>query len=188
MPRIKNQTSERDDGYDIEYYSNENFVSSVDHETLKNQTQARFGILQNKIIFTIAGLVCCFVGLLGFSVYIMVSQNSIIEALNDRIEAQNTMIQALTSNEDTIKESIYVLFQTIHNNTNKDAQFHDDIEQKLNVWRTGLVLVGGDEESYGNLYFGNYPICDDGWNNTSATVACRMIGFEKVIFKNYSYL
>ena len=88
MSRIRKQNFERDDGYDLEYATTEDFVSLTDHKTLKNQMQARFGILQNKIIYTISGLVFCFVGLLGFSIYIMVSQNNEIESMKSKLNTK----------------------------------------------------------------------------------------------------
>ena len=173
MPRIKNQTLERDDGYDIEYYSNENFVSSVDHETLKNQTQARFGILQNKIIYTISGLVFCFVGLLGFSIYIMVSQNNKIELIKLKLG---------TKSDENLQISIQ----------NLTKLFRDDIEEESEKVRSRFeswfAIVGGDGKTKGNLYFAQYPICDDEWNDISANVACRMMGFQHVCFVSNSNL
>ena len=165
MSRMKNRTLERDDGYDVEYYTNEDFVSSADHEILKNQMQARFGILQNKIIYTIAGLICCFVGLLGFSIYIMVSQSGVIEAQNNRIKDQNNRIEEFSNIEENLQGTINKVWKTV---TGLSPPVFE------------LKLVGGDGTSTGNLYFGEYPICDDHWTNASANVACRMMGFKQV--------
>ena len=169
MSRIKKQNFERDDGYDLEYATTEDFVSLDDHKTLKNQMQARFGILQNKIIYTISGLVFCFVGLLGFSIYIMVSQNNEIKFMKSKLS---------TKSDENLQISVQ----------NLTKLFRDDIEEeseKVRSWfESWFAIVGGDGKTKGNLYFAQYPICDDEWNDISANVACRMMGFERVCIKH----
>ena len=173
MSRIKKQNFERDDGYDLEYATTEDFVSLADHKTLKNQMQARFGILQNKIIYTISGLVFCFVGLLGFSIYIMVSQNNEIELIKLKLGSKSD-------------ENLQISIQ------NFTKLFRDDIEEeseKVRSWfESWFAIVGGDGKTKGNLYFAQYPICDDEWNDISANVACRMMGFQHVCFVSNSNL
>ena len=45
-----------------------------------------------------------------------------------------------------------------------------------------VTLVGGDGSSYGNVFMTNSagfygPVCDDGWTQQDAAVACRSLGF-----------
>ena len=37
-------------------------------------------------------------------------------------------------------------------------------------------LRGGSSSNAGNLFINGAPVCDDGWDNNDATVACRMLG------------
>jgi len=40
-----------------------------------------------------------------------------------------------------------------------------------------IELRGGNDKS-GNVFIRGRPVCDDGWDNTDAGVACRMLGFS----------
>jgi len=39
-------------------------------------------------------------------------------------------------------------------------------------------LRGGSSSNEGNLFINGAPVCDDGWDNNDATVACRMLGYS----------
>ena len=44
-------------------------------------------------------------------------------------------------------------------------------------------LVGGSGPGEGNVFLDGSPVCDDGWGSPDATVACRMAGWVKYIYR-----
>ena len=40
-----------------------------------------------------------------------------------------------------------------------------------------VLLVGGPNIYEGNVLVNNRPICDDSWDDTDASVVCRMLGY-----------
>ena len=55
---------------------------------------------------------------------------------------------------------------------------------QANIISASLSLRGnGSNSTQGNVYLFGQPICDNHyWNDSEATVSCRMLGYEKVIF------
>merc|ERR1719430_647795 len=79
------------------------------------------------------------------------------------------------------------------NRTNGDGQWSSVAEQRKWIWmqlsgggkgeiqlrgKKGPLGALGDGIAKGNVYIDYEPICDDGWGQEEATVACRMLGYS----------
>lgn len=44
-----------------------------------------------------------------------------------------------------------------------------------------LGLIGGTNDSEGNVFIDGRPVCDDHWSYEDAKVACRQFGFDDAL-------
>ena len=151
------------------------------------------------ITFFMVIFLISFLGLLGFVVYMMVSNDGEKEV---RGQVERRILE---------KEEIFLRdLQTLQENLRRLAA-------------QDITLVGGETAGEGNILFRedinvemikhemlrkfsknfhyfhsffissilmtslrNRPVCDDGWNNTSARVACRVLGYRGGVATNKS--
>ena len=146
--------------YDVvQYYGDETFLKIDAFENQKNILQARISSLEwrNKAL-VISGIVIFIfsLGLLTFSV-----------------------IQQLK-----IQETVALLTSLKKTQIGFEVRLDAEPETSLSVeeFVSEISLLGGDGKTYGNLFLYGNPVCDDSpWNDAAATVACKMLGFHKVI-------
>ena len=44
-----------------------------------------------------------------------------------------------------------------------------------------MRLVGGRGKNEGNVFLGNFPVCDDQWGNSDGEVVCRQLGYAGLV-------
>ena len=76
------------------------------------------------------------------------------------------------------------------NTTNGDGQWSSVATQRKWIWRQlhpgakGEIHLKGEDGKFGediakgNVYIDDMPVCDDGWGQEEASVACRMLGYS----------
>ena len=47
----------------------------------------------------------------------------------------------------------------------------------------GIALCGSSSTKQGNVFYNGRPVCDDGWDNNDARVACKMLGYVIQTFR-----
>ena len=151
----KGKGSEED--YELNYYGDETFLKSCAFENEKDILQSRISELEWRFkLLVVSGIVLMIISIaaIAFSIvhHLKIEQN--IQHLSELQRSQNRM----------------------------EVRISDELHQSLSVeeFVSEITLVGGDGRTYGNLFVYGSPVCDDLWNNNSATVACRMLGFKKV--------
>ena len=150
----------------VQYYGDETFLKIDTFENQRNILQARISGLEwrNKA-FLISGIVLA-----------IFSLGLLILSIIQQLKIQETV--ALVTSLQRLQYGIEVRLDS--EPKGKGPTVEEFVSE--------ISLLGGDGKTYGNLFVYGNPVCDDGWNSNAATVACKMLGFDKVIQRYFNIL